>query len=188
MDRTITAPGVFYPRGVSWTERPLTTAHRPGCVDGTNLLLWLPYGPRHSLQEITKSIAKRAQVHSDSAPFDLRATFRVHDTVRRSSKLVWGKRLLHFFHVADAGVGRFLRPATKRCDLAANAGSRTHSHDSEIAANAHEADHHDRDDRFLHLPRFTRRPGIRKTATRFAQPGHRGWARSPERIGTGCLG
>src|ERR1035441_6364609 len=101
-------------------------------MTGTNLLLWLPYGPRHSLQEITKGVAKRAQVHSDSAPFDLSATFRMHDTVRRTLKLVWGKRLLHFFHVADAVVGRFLRPATKRCNLAANAGSRTHSHDSQV--------------------------------------------------------
>ena len=95
----------------------------------------------------------------------------MHDTVRRTSKLVGGKRLLHFFHVADTGVGRFLRPATKRRNLAANAGSRTHSHDSQVAANAHEADHHDRDDRFLHLPRFTRRPSFRKKATRFALPG-----------------
>jgi len=107
----------------------------------TTLPLWLPYGPRHPLQEITKSVAKRAQVHSDSAPFDLRATLRMHDTVRRTSKLVRGKRLLHFFHVADTGAGRFLRPATKQFNLAADAGCGTHGHDTQVAAKAREDDH-----------------------------------------------
>ena len=123
---------------------------------GTNLPLVLLEGPRHPLQEVTNRIAQRAESHPDPAPADLRTTFRLHNAVRRTSKLIWSKRLLPFFHVPDTGAGLFLRFSTKRRNLAANFGLWTHGHDPQVAANAGQTDYHDHDDRFPHPWRITR--------------------------------